>query len=64
MDKDKPIIQQFQDELNAVVDRYRNEGITFGEAIGSLEIVKLDLHSELLEEEDELGGVGFDPNWD
>ncbi len=39
----KPISQQFQDDINAVIDRYKGESLTFAEAVGVLEIVKLDL---------------------
>ena len=48
-----PLIQLFQDEINKVVDKYRDEGLTLGEAIGALELVKLDLYSETNEEEEE-----------
>jgi hypothetical protein len=46
----KPLAQQFQDDIALVIDRYRNEGLTFGEAIGVLEIVKLDLWSDQSED--------------
>lgn len=39
----KPICQQFQDDINEVIDRYKGEGLSFAEAVGVLEIVKLDL---------------------
>jgi hypothetical protein len=39
----KPLLQQFQDDINLVVDKYRDQGLSNGEAIGALEIVKLDL---------------------
>jgi len=42
----KPIIQCFQDELNVVINTYRDEGLTLGEAVGALELVKLDLWKE------------------
>jgi hypothetical protein len=46
----KPIIQQFQDELSAVVDKYRDQGITLGESVGAIELVKLDLWNEQTED--------------
>ena len=46
----KPIIQQFQDELSKVVDKYRDQGITLGESIGAIELVKLDLWNEQTED--------------
>ena len=42
----KPLIQQFQDDLDEVVDKYREQGLTLGESIGAIEIVKLDLWRE------------------
>jgi len=49
----KPIIQQFQDDIEAVIDKYRDQGITFGEAIGAIEMVKISLWSEKIEDDDE-----------
>lgn len=45
---EKPLVQQFQDEIQAVVDKYKSEGIslTLSEAVGALELVKMDLYSE------------------
>ena len=49
-----PLIQQFQDELFAVVDKYRDNGLTLGEAVGAIELVKLTLWIECHEaDEDE-----------
>lgn len=50
---EKPIVQQFNDDLQAVVDKYRDQGITFAEALGAIEIVKLDLWSESQDESEE-----------
>jgi len=47
----KPIVQHFQDDLSAVVDKYRDQGLTLSEAIGAIELIKLDLwHTEDEEE--------------
>jgi hypothetical protein len=46
----KPIIDQFKDDLEAVVDRYRDQGITLGESVGAIELLKLDLWREQTEE--------------
>jgi hypothetical protein len=35
-----PLVQLFQDDLQKVVDKYRDEGLTFGEGVGAIEIVK------------------------
>jgi hypothetical protein len=42
----KPIIQQFTDDVNKVIDKYRDTGITIGEIIGAFEIAQLDLLAE------------------
>lgn len=40
-------IQALQDDLNRVIDRYRAEfNLTIASAIGTLEIVKLDLYQQ------------------
>ncbi len=41
-----PIMHQFQDELNAVLDKFRDQGLTYGEALGAIETFKLDLWME------------------
>ena len=50
----KPIAQQFVDDIKAVVDRYRDQGITNVEAMGALEIIKLDIYGEA-QDDDESG---------
>ena len=37
----KPLIQHFQDDIEEVVKKYYDQGLSLGEAIGVLEIVKL-----------------------
>lgn len=49
----KPLIQQFQDDLNGILNKYREQGMTVGEAVGAIEIVKLNLWSEEFDEEGE-----------
>jgi hypothetical protein len=39
----KPMVQQLQDDLNAVIKDFKYGEITFCEAIGVLEIIKMDL---------------------
>lgn len=46
MSDGKPLIQCFADDLNILIDKYRDQGVTFGEAIGAMEIAKLDLWHE------------------
>lgn len=46
----KPIAQQFKDDLQTVVDKYYDQGITLSEAIGAIELLKLDLWREQTEE--------------
>ncbi len=43
----KPLAQQFQDEINEVINRYRDQGLTYGEAIGGMEVAKIDLWNEM-----------------
>lgn len=50
----EPLINIFQKEIEGIVDKYKDEGLTYGEAIGVLEIVKLDLWEDLRPFEDEL----------
>jgi len=47
----KPLVQQFQDDINAVIDKYRDEGLTVSEAVGAIELSKLDLWHEQESEE-------------
>jgi hypothetical protein len=42
----QPLIDQFQDDIEVVVDKYRDVGLDFGSIIGTLEMCKLDLWSE------------------
>lgn len=46
----KPISQCLQDEVNSVIDKYRDEGITISETVGVLEIIKMDLYNEQAED--------------
>lgn len=46
----QPLIQQFQDELGKTIDKYRDQGLTLGESIGAIELVKLDLWREQTED--------------
>jgi hypothetical protein len=41
-----PLIDLFSIEINSIIDKYRDEGLTVGEAIGAIEIIKLDLWDE------------------
>jgi len=49
---EKPLIQQFQDDLNAVVDKYRNQRLTIAAAVGVLEIIKMDVADEMAAEDE------------
>lgn len=47
----KPICQELADELSAVIDRYaENALVSYAEAIGCLEIVKLDCYMSARDE--------------
>jgi hypothetical protein len=36
----KPIVQCFTDDLQKVVDKYRDSGLTVAEAVGGVELIK------------------------
>ena len=55
----KPMAQHLQDDLNAVIDKYRSEGLTKSDAIGVLEIVKLDVWFEF--QEDNIKDIALNP---
>lgn len=49
-----PLIEQFVIDINAVVDKYRGQGLTMGECIGGLESVKLAVwHEHAVESKDD-----------
>lgn len=52
MKDNAPMAMRFQEALDTVLDRFRDEGITLGEAIGTLEVVKLNLWRESAFRED------------
>jgi hypothetical protein len=41
-----PLVNRVQDAIMDTVGRFRGEGLTLGEAVCALELVKLDLWSE------------------
>lgn len=51
----KPLVQCFSDDLMEMVGKYRGEGITYAEAIGALELVKLDLFMSMVPDDEEPG---------
>ena len=50
----KPIAQQFRDDILQVVDKYRNQGIMVGEAVGALYLVLTQIATEEDEDEEEI----------
>jgi len=42
----KSVVDCFQEEINLVIETYRKDGLKLGEAIGALELAKLDLWEE------------------
>lgn len=50
----EPLIQIFSNKLNELIDTFRDQGITFGEAIGALEICKLQLWHESEHKDEEV----------
>ena len=49
----KSKMQRFEDELESVVEKHLEKGLKLGQAIGTLEIIKLNLWSDFTEEESE-----------
>jgi hypothetical protein len=49
----KPISQVFMDEVVELVDKFRDQGVTYTDIIGCLEIMKFDIYSEMQVDEDE-----------
>lgn len=49
----KPLIDQFQDDLEAVIQKYMDSGLDLGSAVGTIEICKLDLLENQKEDPDE-----------
>jgi len=45
-----PLVQQFQEDIDSIIDKYREEGLTLSEAIGTIELTKLDLWHEVQED--------------
>lgn len=43
----KPLIQCFIDDINVVIDKYRDTGITVGEMIGAFQVLVFDLWLQL-----------------
>lgn len=59
-----PIIQRMQDDMEAVIDKYRGEGVDLGACIGGLEVIKLNLWREFTlaaEAQDEANGEPWTP---
>lgn len=49
----KPLVAQFVGDLEAVVGKYHDQGMTVAEAIGGLEIVKLSVFRDQSSPEDD-----------
>lgn len=48
----EPLVSQFANDLQQVVDRYCDQGLTVAEAIGCLELMKGKILKDSLEDED------------
>lgn len=46
----EPLVSVFANELQAVVNKFRDEGLTVGEALGAIEILKLELWQDQRED--------------
>jgi len=47
----RSVVDCFQQEIEVVLETYKKDGLKLGEAVGVLELVKLDLWKEQTEEE-------------
>ncbi len=54
---DSPICQQFQEALEEVITKFSGNGITLGECISALEVVKLNLWLEQRRREEDIEGA-------
>jgi hypothetical protein len=52
----KPLIQGFHDDITDVISKYSELGLTFGEAIGVLEVAKMDMWQIQKEEDEDIYG--------
>jgi len=50
----EPLISQFQNEIDAVIEKYNDSGLTLGETVGVLELCKLGVVKNSEEDEDDL----------
>ena len=46
----EPLIGQFADEIEKVVNRFRDQGLTVGEALGALDLVHAKIIKDALED--------------
>lgn len=53
-----PLAHRFQEELQAVIDKYTDEGLCVGEAVGAIELIKLDIVHSHREDDDEVEFYG------
>lgn len=49
----KPLSQSFTDDVDAVVDKYRDQGITVSEVVGALELVKIGIINSSIESDED-----------
>jgi hypothetical protein len=49
----EPLQSIFARDLDNMVDKYRDQGLSYAEVIGTLEVYKIDLYHELSQDEDE-----------
>ena len=49
----KPLVAQFEDDINIVIDKYREQGLTIAEFVGTIETVKIEAYLGQRENEDD-----------
>ena len=53
MSDGEPLVSQFTGDIETVVDKYRDQGLTVAEALGALELVQAKIAKDALESDSE-----------
>ena len=49
----QPLVDKFSEDMMAVVERYYDQGLTVAEAVGAIEMVKLEVFMEQTDRNEE-----------
>lgn len=53
MSDGKPLVYQFGEEIQNVINRFQDQGITIAEVIGTLECIKMEIITDAMDAEDD-----------